>query len=735
MRFAASRLTLIIALLVGAFAVAHAMGATRGSRRSNRGAIYARQSTDEQTSLPDQIRECREWAARHGIEVPDDMVFTDKGKSGRTHKRPGLDALNAALNEGKADNVIVFQTSRLYRRLYLVLQFMAERILDKRRRIVFVTQNVDTATDDRWKYLVPVLGMIDELRLGMTTGNIHAAHKGLHRQGKVWGTRTFGYRGREVEGEQTKKGTARRVWEIDPVEAKWVAQVFEWFVDHEIAISEIVRRLNGSDAPLPPKCITGGWTTQAVSLRLKNERYRGIWQYGVHEAVWQHGAGYSRQFERETPLDEQQFEDLRLVDDTTWWAAQDKLASYRDRAGRRAAASDAPGSSRLINKLCVCEAHEQRMWVSGTTMYCPVCRRSGEPALVSVLPLERATRMVLETVADLLRSDTQLVARAVESCKRFVRELKQPDAEDLDRIRKDIQGLTTKIKALKSAPAGSDEDLRENPEVIAELEPRRGQARAELARLEGLLSKPIVVPSTDEVRRLIDNLADTLVAAASSDDERQTAAARRILMAVTGGRILITQQGERKAKRGWLRGSFQVDLLASIASDLGLPATAEPTDGRWVHIDFKAPTLAEQVSETAKALADQGMLIKDIAAELSKRQGQKVSRNLVTRALQHWYESRGLSMPDGRQRRAELGKLSFADSKCGDAQVIEQVMALFEAGRTYRAIAEAVQIHEATVAKIVRQWHEERGMPVPDGRARRRANRKKESDDTGPAAS
>jgi hypothetical protein len=64
-----------------------------------------------------------------------------------------------------------------------------------------------------------------------------------------------------------------------------------------------------------------------------------------------------------------------------------------------------------------------------------------------------------------------------------------------------------------------------------------------------------------------------------------------------------------------------------------------------VVIDFREPTVAEQLADKVKALCDQGKLIKMVATDLH------ISRNLATRALAHWYERNGSPRPDGRSRR------------------------------------------------------------------------------------
>jgi site-specific DNA recombinase len=50
----------------------------------NRCAIYARYSSDNQspTSIDDQIRKCREYAAQQGLVVLEEHIYTDCAVSG-----------------------------------------------------------------------------------------------------------------------------------------------------------------------------------------------------------------------------------------------------------------------------------------------------------------------------------------------------------------------------------------------------------------------------------------------------------------------------------------------------------------------------------------------------------------------------------------------------------------------------------------------------------------------------
>src|SRR5262245_24861022 len=84
-------------------------------------AIYARYSSDKQseTSIDDQVRRCRDHAARCGGTVPQDLVFADYAISGAVANRPGLEKLMAlaTARPRKLDVILTEDVSRVSRDL------------------------------------------------------------------------------------------------------------------------------------------------------------------------------------------------------------------------------------------------------------------------------------------------------------------------------------------------------------------------------------------------------------------------------------------------------------------------------------------------------------------------------------------------------------------------------------------------------------------------------------------
>jgi hypothetical protein len=104
--------------------------------------------------------------------------------------------------------------------------------------------------------------------------------------------------------------------------------------------------------------------------------------------------------------------------------------------------------------------------------------------------------------------------------------------------------------------------------------------------------------------------------------------------------------------------------------------------------------------------------------ELSQVHGRKIGRNIVAKALKHSFSSQDLPVPDGRSRRTTLARKSVHPSLV--AQIADRAMELDRQGQLYTEIAEQLNVDRNTLTAAVKHWHVSRGLPVPDGRSRRK---------------
>ena len=662
------------------------------------------------------MRECRRWAEENGYDVPGDMIFSDRGKSGRIRRRPGRLAVQQALEEDRFDVLVVFATSRLERNDYRIQQFVKEEIVERDKRAVFIMSNVDT-DDPEWEMNLKIRGLLDSQQAKISSGHIRAAQGGLFLKGHVHGTVTYGYRGEEVGGRQTKAHRPRRKYAIDPETSEWVCRAFKWCVHDRLSRAAIRRRLNELKAPLPPRCAGNCWTDLAVKKLLGNPRYRGLWRYGQTEAVLLSGKDYVRQKVRKEPLQEAQIENLRIIDDETWFKAQELMANSKHNAGRRPVKVNREGRPLLLNGLLRCGYHDRSMVVGGGNgeySLCPICRVDGEGKLYTMLNRRLALEVVCRKIAELLRADEKLVGRTIETCRAAAEAQQRPDPKALDELEVRRKRLTEQIDYVVSFYAETEEDRRENSKKVADLRRQRASLASEIARLENVASRTVEVPSPEKVRDLLARFEQVLLAAALGGDEAQMAKGRAIIEKVTGGKILVYQAGPREHHRGWLKGVFKSRVVNEAAEHFGVHDAAD--DGLEVEIEFRKLLVHEQIAEKVKKLWDDGLKYTEIAKLLGW------NRNIVAKALAHWHEGRGLPAPDGRKLVKRLNRPKLAE------RIADHVMALVNKRMPIKDIAAEFGVSRNRVTEAVKIWHERRGLPVPDGRALRKLRNRRKRD-------
>jgi hypothetical protein len=117
---------------------------------SLRTAVYARYSSHRQSpaSIQDQLRKCREFAAKSQWDFQDAQVYTDEALSGAGADRPGLLKLMAAAGQQPRpfDVLLVDDTSRLSRNMGDVAR-VAEKFKFDGVRVIAVSQGIARLAD------------------------------------------------------------------------------------------------------------------------------------------------------------------------------------------------------------------------------------------------------------------------------------------------------------------------------------------------------------------------------------------------------------------------------------------------------------------------------------------------------------------------------------------------------------------------------------------------------------
>jgi transposase len=351
-------------------------------------------------------------------------------------------------------------------------------------------------------------------------------------------------------------------------------------------------------------------------------------------------------------------------------------------------------------------------------MACPVCQGLPveERPLYSFLNRRLALMLTCQKLAELIRADQGLVQEAVRVCQQEVARQQQPDPQRQAQLQARLEKLSRQIQFILDAPGESDTDRQEAEATLRRLRRERTQVQADLAQL-GNGQRPIQAPSEADLEALLDQLGALLVRAAESQDPEEQDEARRLIKLLTGGRIELFQQGERRPQQGWLQGRFRPRLLSVLmAKATGLQVT-QGAEGPEVVLDYREPTEPEQWADRVKALYDEGHLIKAIAARLG------INRNLARKALDCWHEQHGLAIPDGRSRRATLQQKHLQAPLY--QEIAEKVKELYDQGMLLGEIASRLGCDRNTITSAVEFWFRSRTLPVPDGRTRRKSLERK----------
>ena len=640
-------------------------------------------------------------------------IFIDEAVTGRSNRRQGLKDLQTALEADEVDDVYILATNRLYRKMYRSLQFVEEEIVERGKRCVFVSSHIDTANKDDWLQRLQLHAMMDEYAGTVNTAHIRAAHVGQLEKGEIFGSLPYGYTGEDVEGRTTKRGLPTRRIVVDPETAQWVRRVFAWYVNEGMSISGIVRRLQAEHAPLSPHAQSGRWTYHTVRRILANPRYVGCWSYGIDENRWLNRKGYSRKFRRDEPLHTKRVEEWRIVDDITWRKTQTRLANNHRAGGRKPKNGCREDRPHLLDGLVYCSVHGRPLTVTGTCgkyVACPICKAEPSASLYSMFNRQLGTELICKKIVEILLNDLTLVDQAIDICRTCMETADRPDPAEVEDLQRRERRLSKQIAYVLDMPVETDQDRAENMAKVQTLRSERATVQQSIVEFEEALRRPTDVPDRARVRKQLDQFAEVLQLATSSGEPGPLHAAREFLTKVTGGRIELTQRGERRAQRGWLRATFQLRLLKPILEESG--CCCKPAPYELVTIDIRKPSRAELLAPEARTLYNRGLKEKEVASRL------KVNRNTVRKALDVSFAAEGKARPDGRARRWHVSEDQQPQYKF--REIMDKVMTLYNDSIPIKEIATKVGADRNTVTAAIRHWHERRGLTAPDGRARRK---------------
>ncbi len=474
-------------------------------------AIYARYSSDRQSerSIEDQVRLCRERAAREGWNVVD--VFPDFAISGATRDRPGLNALLA--RAGEFDVILAEALDHISRD--------QEDVAAIWKRVEFAGCRLVTASE----------GAIGELQIGFT-GTMSAVflknlgdktrrgQVGRVAAGRIPGGLCYGY---EADVRVAADGTVERGRRrIVPEQAEVVRRVFAWRAEGRSA-SFIVRQLNSEGIPGP----TGGpWRISTICGSrqrrngvLNNELYVGRIVFNRQRFV--RDPVTRKRVSRPNPETEwkvQEVHDLRIVEQAVW----DAVAAAEGSAERMAGVRRTP-SKRLLSGLISCGVCKGTFTVVGAERWgCSTARATGTCSNTRTISTGQLEHRVLYALRyRLLQPD--LVEAFVEEYRRAVEAARKETAGARAKVERSRAKVTDRIERLTDMMADGIGDY-------GEMKGRLAAALGERAEIDRHLEDAEVAPAialhpnlAEAYRRNVDKLAQALNAPAMQAGEARLA--------------------------------------------------------------------------------------------------------------------------------------------------------------------------------------------------------------------
>jgi DNA invertase Pin-like site-specific DNA recombinase len=253
-----------------------------------RAAQYVRMSTEhQQYSTENQADKIREYASRRGIEII--RTYADEGKSGlRIDGRQALQQLIKDVEAGQADFqiILVYDVSRwgrfqdadesayyeyICRRAGIQVAYCAEQFENDGSPVSTIVKGVKRAMAGEYSRELSAkvfAGQCRLIELGFRQGG--PAGYGLRR---VLIDQSGAIKSELARGEHKSLQTDRVILQPGPDdEVAVVNQIYRWFVDDNLAESEIAERLNHQNVVTD---LGREWTRATVREVLSNEKYIG----------------------------------------------------------------------------------------------------------------------------------------------------------------------------------------------------------------------------------------------------------------------------------------------------------------------------------------------------------------------------------------------------------------------------------------------------------------------------
>ena len=542
-------------------------------------AIYARYSSDNQrdASIADQLRICREFAARQGWTVVQE--FTDHAISGATLLRSGFQALMRDALNRRFDVVLAESLDRFSRD--------QEDTAGLFKRLTFAGVNIVTLAEGDITHLhIGFKGTMNALFLKDLAEKTHRGLRGRVEAGKAGGGLCYGYRVvRTMTGTTVSAGERQ----IEPAEAAIVERIFREFVSGR-SPKQVAKTLNQQGVAGP---FGGKWSPSTLYGHAKrgtgilnNELYIGRMVWNRLRYVKNPETG--KRVSRLNPASEwitTHVPHLRIIPDELWSAAKDRQKHTRHAIATTGKLSSANRPRYLFSGLTKCGVCGAGFIMgSANRLCCFGARDQGTCSNKLTIRRDEVEARVLRALQQkLLRQDL-----FEEFCDEFTREMNRLRMEhraslsaaerEFERVQGDIRRV---IEAIKNGFAG--------PDLKAEWDALQARKTALEAKLESADEPPpLLHPEMAELYR--QKVTDLALALEHSDMRTEAAESSRglidaIVLTPAAGALeaQVVRRGRRRAQAeaGGQESGLQIELRGNLAAMLSAAqnATRSPETG------------------------------------------------------------------------------------------------------------------------------------------------------------
>ncbi len=193
-------------------------------------------------------------------------VYSDTGFSGKNLNRPAFKNAMKDIESGKADMIIAYRFDRISRSMADFTQLIV-KLEEHNAKFTSATENFDTSIPFG-RAMVGIIMIFAELERNTITERVVDNY---YYRGDLgyWpgGTAPYGYKLIKVTDKQ---GCKRSALEIDPIQANYIKEMFEMYVQPDGSIRKIITKLNSENVPTNRN---SQWTSRVVADILERPIY------------------------------------------------------------------------------------------------------------------------------------------------------------------------------------------------------------------------------------------------------------------------------------------------------------------------------------------------------------------------------------------------------------------------------------------------------------------------------